>query len=53
MPEKLIVLLLLGLALFVAPPESAALAAPAEDRAPGSAPCLTTLIGIEARLSEE
>jgi hypothetical protein len=48
-----ILALVLGLTLLAAPPASAALAAPVENRASGSAAGLTTLIGIEARLSEE
>jgi hypothetical protein len=48
-----ILALVLGLTLLAAPPASAAVAAHAENRASGSAAGLTTLIGIEARLSEE
>ena len=48
-----ILALVLGLTLLAAPPVSAAVAAHAENHASGSAAGLTTLIGIEARLSEE
>lgn len=48
-----ILALVLGLTLLAAPPASVAVAAHAENRASGSAAGLTTLIGIEARLSEE
>jgi len=48
-----ILALVLGLTLLAAPPVSAAVAAHAENRASGSAAGLTTLIEIEARLSEE
>jgi hypothetical protein len=50
--DKLILLLLVGLALFIASPKSAAAVSTAESRASGSAAGLTTLIRIEARLSE-
>lgn len=52
MLNKLILLLLVGLALFVVSPASTAVAAAAESRASGSAASLTSLIGIETRLSE-
>jgi hypothetical protein len=48
-----ILALVLGLTLLAAPPASVAVAAHAENRASGSAAGLTTLIEIEARLSEE
>lgn len=48
-----ILALVLGLTLLAAPPASAAVAAHAENRASGSAAGLTTLIGIEKRLSAE
>jgi guanyl-specific ribonuclease Sa len=48
-----ILALVLGLTLLAAPPASVAVAAHAENRASGSAAGLTTLIGIEPRLSEE
>ena len=50
---KLILLLLVELALFVASPESAAGVASAENSTSWSATGLTSFIGIEARLSEE
>ena len=53
MLDKLIVLLLVGLALFVASPTSAAVATPAANRASGSATILTALIESEVRLSDE
>jgi len=48
-----ILALVLGLTLLAAPPASVAVAAHAENRASGSAAGLTTLIGIEPRLSED
>jgi hypothetical protein len=48
-----ILALVLGLTLLAAPPASATVTVPAENRASGSAAGLTTLIGIEAPLSEE
>jgi hypothetical protein len=48
-----ILALILGFTLSAAPPASSAVAAPTESRASGSASALTTLVGIEARLSEE
>jgi hypothetical protein len=48
-----ILALVLGLTLLAAPPASAAVAAPAENRASGSASDPNNLIGIEARLSED
>ncbi len=47
-----ILALVLGLTLLAAPPASTAVAAPAENRASGSAIDLTTRIQSEARLSE-
>lgn len=48
-----ILALVLGLTLLAAAPVSAAVAAPAENRASGSAADPDNLIGIEARLSED
>lgn len=48
-----ILALVLGLTLLAAPPASATVAVPAENRASGSAAGLTTLVGVEARLSED
>jgi hypothetical protein len=53
MLDKLILLLLVGLALFVASPESAAVLTSDQNRVSGSASDVTTLIELEARLSEE
>jgi len=53
--RRILAVLVLALGIFplAAPIASAAVAASAENRASGSAAGLTTLIGIEARLSEE